>query len=330
MKIGFTYDLRDDYLAEGYTREATAEFDSIETIFAIEQTLTELGHFVDRIGNVKRLISRLAAGDRWDMVFNIAEGMDGFGREAQIPAILDAYNIPYTFSDPLVLTLTLHKGMTKHVLRSLGIPTPDFMIVETIDDVSRCRMPYPLFVKPVAEGTSKGIDGNSLIQSPEMLRAVCLNRLQQFNQPVLVERYLSGPEYTVGLLGTGTSARAVGAMEVIFQAETDSDIYSLENKEQWANRVTYRLLTGKTARQAKTIALKTWKALGCRDAGRVDLRLDEYGNLYVLEVNPLAGLRPKYSDLPILCELSGISYISLLEQILTSANVRMKPVAAVA
>jgi len=161
VKIGITYDLRDDYLAEGYSAEETLEFDRADTIDAIEQTLQYLGYPTVRIGNIKSLIKRLAAGDRWDMVFNIAEGLEGLGREAQVPALLDAYKIPYTFSDPLILSLTLHKGMTKHVIRDLRIPTPDFVVIEKKGDIDKIALPFPLFAKPVAEGTSKGITAAS-------------------------------------------------------------------------------------------------------------------------------------------------------------------------
>ena len=130
MNIGLTYDLRTDYLAEGYSEEETAEFDRPETIEAIEGALQELGYQTDRIGNAKRLVERLAQGDRWDLVFNIAEGLHGVAREAQVPAILDVYDIPYTFSDPLVLSLALHKKLTKTVVRQAGVPTPDFALVE--------------------------------------------------------------------------------------------------------------------------------------------------------------------------------------------------------
>ena len=109
LKIGITYDLRDDYLKEGYGLEETAEFDLLDTIEAIEKVILDNGFQADRIGNVKALTRRLAAENRWDLVFNIAEGLNGFGREAQIPALLDAFNIPYTFSAPLGHTLSLHK-----------------------------------------------------------------------------------------------------------------------------------------------------------------------------------------------------------------------------
>ena len=129
MKIGITYDLRDEYLAEGYGEEETAEFDRADTIDAIETALRELGHETDRIGNARELVQRLARGDRWDLVFNICEGLRGAGREAQVPAILDVYEIPYTFADPCVMSVCLDKGVTKSVVRSAGLPTPQFAVV---------------------------------------------------------------------------------------------------------------------------------------------------------------------------------------------------------
>ncbi|HYH02217.1 MAG TPA: D-alanine--D-alanine ligase, partial [Bacillota bacterium] len=141
MNIGITYDLREEYLAQGFGAEETAEFDKPETIEAIETVLHSLNHCTERIGNVKSLIRKLADGKRWDLVFNIAEGLYGFGREAQIPAVLDAYRIPYTFSDPLVLALTLHKGMAKRIIRDLGISTPDFCVVEDEAQIESITMP---------------------------------------------------------------------------------------------------------------------------------------------------------------------------------------------
>ncbi len=127
MRVGLTYDLRSEYLAQGYSEDETAEFDKEETIDAIEETLRAMGHATERIGNVRRLFGLLAEGRRWDLVFNIAEGLHGIGREAQVPAALEAFDIPYTFSDPLVMSLTLHKAMTKRVLRDAGVATSDFV-----------------------------------------------------------------------------------------------------------------------------------------------------------------------------------------------------------
>ena len=137
MNVGITYDLRDEYRAAGYGEEETAEFDRGDTIDAIKKTLQDLGYATDCIGHAKHLVMRLARGERWDLVFNIAEGMYGFGREALIPALLEAYQIPYTFSDPLVLALTLHKGLTKQVIRDLHIPTPEFVLVETEAEIEK-------------------------------------------------------------------------------------------------------------------------------------------------------------------------------------------------
>lgn len=196
ITVGLTYDLRDDYLRDGYSLEETAEFDKPDTIEAIEAVILKNDLATDRIGHVRALTHRLAAGDRWDLVFNIAEGLYGFGREAQVPALLDAYQIPYTFSDALGQALTLHKGMTKHVVRDLGIPTPDFAVVACEEDIASVRLPYPLFAKPVAEGTGKGITAVSKIDHPVDLKTVCLRLMETFRQPVLVETYLPGREFT--------------------------------------------------------------------------------------------------------------------------------------
>jgi D-alanine-D-alanine ligase len=324
MRIGITYDLREDYLTDGFSEEETAEFDRDDTIHAIEQTLQDLGYETDRIGNIKNLTRRLAAGDRWDMVFNIAEGFRGFGREAQVPALLDAYEIPYTFSDPLVLCLTLHKAMTKAVVRDLGIPTPDFRVVERMSDLEMFDLPFPMFAKPVAEGTSKGITAASKIWSQNQLISVCARSLFAYKQPVLVEAFLPGREFTVGIVGTGKDATALGVMEVILRETAEPDVYSYQNKERCEELVEYRLANDAMAEKAREIALAVWRGIGCRDAGRVDIRADAGGMPNFMEVNPLAGLHPQHSDLPIIANLVGLRYRSLLEAILDSAFARIQ------
>jgi D-alanine-D-alanine ligase len=323
VKIGITYDLRDDYLAEGYSAEETLEFDRADTIDAIEQTLQDLGYLTNRIGNIKLLVKRLAAGDRWDIVFNIAEGMEGLGREAQVPALLDAYKIPYTFSDPLILSLTLHKGMTKHIIRNLSIPTPDFAVIEKEEDIGKVTLPFPLFAKPVAEGTSKGITAASKITSRQKLFHVCRTLLSTFRQPVLVEKFLPGREFTVGIVGTGEDAVALGVMEVHLKDNAEKDVYSYVNKENCEELVEYRLMNDPMAQTVRQTALAAWRGLGCRDAGRVDLRADVRGIPHFMEVNPLAGLHPEHSDLPIICNLAGITYHELIDMIMRSALKRL-------
>ncbi len=318
--VGMTYDLRDTYLAAGYSEVETAEFDRADTIDSVEQALKELGYAVDRIGHVQQLAARLVAGDRWDLVFNIAEGMHGIGREAQVPALLDAYQVPYTFSDTLTCALTLHKGMTKDVVRAAGVATPDHVVVHKISDLKKIRMPFPLFAKPVAEGTGKGVDGKSKVDNMRQLRSVCTQLLVQYNQPVLVERFLPGREFTVGILGTNSSARALATMEIHLLAKADADAYSYHNKEDWEERVRYNLLPpGQLRSSIETLALDAYRALGCRDAARIDLRLDENGQPGFIEVNPLAGIHPVISDLPMMATMAGVSYRELIGAIMNSA-----------
>jgi D-alanine-D-alanine ligase len=324
LAVGITYDLRDDYLKLGMSEEDTAEFDSEETISAIDHALQDLGFRTDRIGNHGALMNRLLRGDRWDLVFNFAEGIHGIGREAQVPALLDAYRIPYTFSDTVVLGLTLHKGLTKRVVRDLKIPTPDFLIVERMKDLEQTIPPFPLFAKPLAEGTGKGITASSKINNLASLSDICRELLEKFNQPVLVESFMPGREFTVGVLGTGPDAFAVGVMEVSLTEAAEPGVYSMLNKEHWQGRCEYNLIHGKLADRCKEIALRAWNGLGCRDGGRVDLRCDAKGKPHFLEVNPLAGMRPEYSDLPILCSLAGISYSEMMLTIMTSAIKRLK------
>jgi D-alanine-D-alanine ligase len=251
--------------------------------------------------------------------------MHGFGREAQVPALLDAFDIPYTFSDPLVLALALHKGMTKHVIRSLGVPTPDFCVIETDADMTRVDLPLPVFAKPIAEGTSKGISATSKIQTYRELHDVCQRLLHTYQQPVLVEAFLSGREFTVGIIGTGKAARPLGAMEVMLLAEAEPEIYSYANKALYESRVRYRPAADAAALQAVDIAMQAWRGLGCRDGGRVDLRCADDGTPYFLEINPLPGLHPDHSDLPILGGLYGVGYEALIAMIMQSALQRLRP-----
>jgi D-alanine-D-alanine ligase len=328
MRIGLTYDLRADYLAAGYGEEETAEFDSPVTIEGIEQALLALGQEPDRIGNAQQLMSRLTRGDRWDLVLNIAEGLFGLGRESLVPAILDAYQIPYTFSDPLVTAVCLHKGMTKLVVRNAGVPTPDFAVVERLKDLDRIDLPFPLFAKPVAEGTGKGVTAASKARDPAALRAVCEELLTRYRQPVLVETFLSGREVTVGIWGTGDDAAVIGTMEIHLRPTAEAEVYSYTNKERCEEFVDYSMGQpdkDPEIRRAEEVALAAYRALGCRDAGRADIRSDGQGRPHFIEINALAGLHPQHSDLPLICAGMGIPYVKLIERILRSAAARIKP-----
>jgi D-alanine-D-alanine ligase len=331
MFIGLTYDLRADYLAAGYSAEETAEFDGLATIDAIDTALREIGHQTDRVGNGRQLVDRLAAGDRWDLVFNIAEGLHGTAREAQVPAILDLYEIPYTFSDPLVLAVCLHKGLTKTVVGRAGVPTTPFAVVEKTADIETIELPYPLFAKPVAEGTGKGITAESKILDRASLRRVCGDLLARCRQPVLVETFLPGREFTVGILGSGDQARVIGSMEIILLPAAEAEVYSYTNKSRYEEFCQYLPRRGADdgeVAQAEQVALAAHRSLGCRDASRVDIRSDSEGRPHFIEVNPVAGLHPKDSDLPMICGFFGMTYQELIEQIVIAASSRVTKTSA--
>jgi D-alanine-D-alanine ligase len=327
MRIGLTYDLRRDYLAAGFTEDETAEFDRPDTVDGIENALRQLGHATDRIGHARQLIARLARGDEWDLVFNIAEGLSGIAREAQVPAILDVYGIACTFSDPLVLALTLHKGLTKTIVAAGGVRTPAFAVVESLADADQINLPFPLFAKPVAEGTGKGVSAASKVRDRIALLRVCEQLLAMYQQPVLVETFLPGREFTVGITGSGVEAVALGTLEVLLRNHAEADAYSYVNKERCEELVEYRLGDAdrdEQVRAAVAVALRAWRLLGCRDAGRVDLRCDAGGQPSFMEVNPLAGLHPEHSDLPILAAKIGLPYVELIGRIVDSAAPRVE------
>lgn len=322
LRIGLCYDLKSDYLAAGFEPHEVMEFDEEITIAGIEGALRGLGHQVERVGRGTELARRLATGERWDLVFNFAEGVRGRSREAQVPAVCEMFDQPYTFSDPLTCAVTLDKPLAKRLVRDVGLPTPPFAVVETEEEVDSIPLELPLFAKPAAEGSSKGVTATSRISTRDELRETCAELLKTFRQPVLVERYLPGREVTVGIVGNGDEARVLGVMEVVFKDGSDTD-YTAINKAEWEARTEYRLLDGDAlGMRAREVALAAYRALSCRDAGRVDLRCDENGEPCFLEINPLPGLNPVYSDLPILSGMAGISFDQLLGSIVDAASRR--------
>jgi len=326
QRVGLVYDLRTDYLAQGFTEEQVAEFDSEETIAALESTIAALGYTVERIGSAKRLCERLVRGDRWDMVFNIAEGLGGRCRESQAPAILELYGIPYTFSDAMVCATTLDKAVAKRLVAQAGLATPAFAVVRSAADIDTVSLRYPLFAKPLAEGTGKGIDQNSRIDTPAQLKAICTELLAKYSQPALVEEFLPGREFTVGIVGTGAAARVIGTMEIELRKKDEPAIYSFLNKEECETRIDYHPIRDDMRLKAavEALALDCYRVLECRDGGRVDIRCDVAGKPCFIEVNPLAGLHPTHSDLPMIATQEGMPYAELIKAILDSAFERQK------
>jgi D-alanine-D-alanine ligase len=321
MKVGLTFDLRSWYTDRGYSMDETAEFDKQETVDALENSLRLMGYETEPVGNAFQLIEALAAGKRWDIVFNIAEGLYGDGRESVVPAILDQYKIPYVFSGPVIMGLSLNKHIAKLVVSAAGVPVSPGKLVTDSKDLDKTDFKYPLFVKPVSEGTGKGITEKSLVKSFTELKTMVEWILSEFRQPALVEEYLPGREFTVGIIGYGKDAVAIGGMEVICANNLP---YSVEVKENYQEYCTYKPLGDEIIDECKSVALNAWRALDAVDAGRVDLKADRNGRICFIEANPLAGLNPVHSDLPILARMYGIQYQTLMEMIMKAAIKRIK------
>jgi D-alanine-D-alanine ligase len=321
MRIALVYDLRDDYRALGLSEEEVAEFDSIDTIDQLEDALRALHCEVVRVGRGQMLAARLAAGERYDLVFSIAEGVKGRSREAQVPALCELFDQPYLFSDPLTSAAALDKAVAKRLVRVAGVPTPDFVAASDVGELAGWTA-FPAFVKPIAEGTGKGCESASVVNTREELFGAAAKLLARYRQPVLVETYLPGREFTVGIAGNGDEATVLGVCEILLKENAEADVYSLHNKELCEDLVIYQRADDDEARVAGERGLAAYHALECRDAARIDFRSNEAGDPYFLEANPLAGLHPQHSDLPILAAQNGISYVELIGMILDAGLAR--------
>ena len=322
MRIALVYDLRDDYRALGFSEEEIAEFDSVETVDQLQTALEALGCAVERVGRGQSLAARFVGGERFDLVFSIAEGVRGRSREAQVPALCELFDQPYLFSDPLTLAAALDKAVAKRLVASAGVPTPSFAVAETSARELAGWTGFPAFVKPLAEGTGKGCEAASLVETPAELEAAAAKVLTRFRQPALVESYLPGREFTVGIVGNGTDARVLGVCEILLKEQAEANVYSLHNKELCEELVIYAPADDDEARLAGTRALTAYHALQCRDAGRIDFRSDASGAPYFLEANPLPGLNPHHSDLPILAAQNGVEFVALIGLILDAGLAR--------
>ena len=218
--------------------------------------------------------------------------------------------------------------MAKRVLRDAGVPTAPFHVVGDEADLAEVDLPFPLFVKPVAEGTAKGIDAGSRVEDFAALAARCRLVRERYAQPALVEPFLPGREFTVGILGCGRDAHAIGTLELRLRPGAEPGVYSYLNKEQSEELVDLPLADAAACARVEPVALAAWRVLGGRDAGRIDLRLDAEGRPLVLELNPLPGLHPTHSDLPILWAALGRPYVELIAAIVTSAASRRREGAA--
>jgi D-alanine-D-alanine ligase len=329
-RIGIAYDLKTDYLdlaSRSIRDDVLEEYDSMETVDAIFEALLDSGHQPVLLGGGRAFLDRLFASPV-DLVFNIAEGWGSRSREAQVPAVCELLRVPCSHSDPLTLALSLDKAMTKRIAAGAGVPTPAFVCLESLDELNKDALPpFPLFAKPAWEGSSIGIGSHSLCGNLDDLRERVASLLRDYQGPVLIEHFLPGIEVTVLIMGNGAGARVVGMMEISPRSESPAAfVYSLEVKRDYRNRVDYHVpprLPQETISAIGETALRAYRAIGCRDIARVDLRLDAAGIASLIEVNPLPGLHPVDGDVPILCGLLGIPYASLIRGIVDEAAQRV-------
>lgn len=325
MRIGITYNLKSDLPVSGgkaLPEDAGEEFDPPETIEAIRGVLEEEGDETVLLGGGPDFVEKLRK-HRVDFVFNIAEGHQGRSREGQIPGLLEMLGIPYSGSDATALGLTLDKSLAKRMAISLGIPTPEFWVLDEENETQIVPDQFPLFVKPLWQGSSIGIRRSSRVEDRASLEREVARLFQHYpHDPVLVEEYIAGQEVTVGLLGP-REPELLGMMEITFQDSAQKDFcYSLEVKRRWKEEVEYHVparIDPATGRGIESSALRLFKVLRLRDLARFDFRVNSRKTFYFLEVNPLPGLNPESGDLVILARKKGWSYRDLVLKIVRSA-----------
>ncbi|HKC48771.1 MAG TPA: hypothetical protein VKB63_14295 [Gemmatimonadales bacterium] len=333
MRIGLAYNQKPDTDptpdAASKTADVYAEWDEPSTIDAVEQALGLFGSVI-RLHADATFPQKLARA-RVQLVFNMAEGLYGQNREAHVPAICEYLNVPYTASDPLTLSLSLNKARAKEILSYHEVPTARFALVHEQVDLARVRLPYPLFVKPVAEGSGKGIFANNLCRSRTQLRERVSFLLETYKQPVLVETYLPGPEFTVAIIGNGPEAYCLPIVGFDFSTLPvgATPVYGYEAKWIW-DTAEHQLdifecpakVPEKLYRHIELVALDAYQALGCRDWCRIDIRLDEAGVPNVVELNPLPGIIPDprmNSCFPKAARAAGFGYDELIQEVVRIA-----------
>ena len=326
MEIGIAYDLRSAY--EGAVAgpdDRLEEYDGEGTVNAIAGVLEKLGHRPRPLGGGKAFVEGVMRRPP-GLVFNIAEGFGTRSREAHVPAVLEMLRVPFTHSDPLTLSLSLDKAMCKRVVASAGVPTPAFRVLRAPAEAKSLELAYPVMAKPVGEGSSMGIRKSSRATDAAALACEIARQVRDYEQPVLVEEFCSGPEFTVGILGTGPDARVIGVMEIAPTAgPAESFVYSLEVKRNYEQEVVYHVPPKQPAAlvgEVERVALAAYRALDCRDVGRVDVRVGKGHQPMFLEVNPLPGLDPKKSDIVILGRGMGVTYEQIVGGIVESARAR--------
>lgn len=291
--IGFTYDLRSDCpLKDGDPEDLNAEFDFDEIVNRVKLAIESCGHKVVSIGNVKKLLSMLPELEV-DIVFNICEGIGSRNREAQVPVILDTFGIPYIGSDGLTMSVALDKIMTKKILMAEGIPTPRYLGINTMDDLLNLdHMGFPMIVKLRNEGTSKGLSDNSVVHNRKELERQSEYLFDRYkNPPLIIEKLITGSEFTVPLIGN-SQVEVFPSVQCSIKDQLDLGemIYTFERVNSELEYICPSKISQRLEKKLMDLALQTYRAVDCLDFGRVDFRVDKDGNPYVLEINPLPSL----------------------------------------
>jgi D-alanine-D-alanine ligase len=328
LRVAVLHNLRREAAHPGDSGEAApldAEYDSRETVEALCATLEACGHPATPVEADASLVEALRRL-RPDIAFNIAEGLPGEAREAQAPAVCQLLGIPHTGSGVLALALCLDKAMTKRVLRHEGLPTPAFAVAAPGSEPDTAGLRFPLFVKPLREGTSMGISARSVVADEAELRARVAGVHRAYGEPALVEEFLVGREFTVGVLGNAPP-RPLPITEINYGALPPGHpaVYTYQFKKEWDDPRFYLLpapVPDGLRRELERAAVGAFRALGCLDVARIDLRLDVAGRPQILEVNPLPGLAPGFSDLAKQADAAGLGYRGLVAAILDAAAAR--------
>jgi D-alanine-D-alanine ligase len=256
----------------------------------------------------------------------MAEGLWGRSREGQVPAILEAFRIPYTGSDALAASLCLDKAFAKRLWQQEGLRTAPFAVMEAVEDAAQVveRIgSFPMFLKPLQEGSSKGVDSRSIVDTREQLEARAGELFRLYKQPVLVEAYLPGREFTVGVLGGGARARVLGMAEV--NSTSPGGVSGFYDKEQWESKTTSYYTPVEDAELSQALAdlaLRAYRSLGCADIGRVDIRCDSNGEPHLLEINPVPAMHPTHSAMTTIGRFVGVNYEALLAEVIDHARHR--------
>jgi len=326
VKIGVTYNLKHAEASEGTAPDEQAEYDSMDTVLAIESAIRKLGYSTVLLEADEELPLKLKR-EKPDLIFNIAEGRGGRAREAQVPALLNLFTIPFTGSDETTLCLSLDKALTKRVLSTYRIPTPRYRLFTPGEPIRTAGLKFPVIVKPNAEGSSKGIADVCIAETSKELKSLIQKNFELYGGAVLAEEFISGREFTVGLLGNGESLRVFPPMEVVYHHSPIAgyNVYNYTVKQQYTSYVDYRCPAEiPEAMEAELVRLskKIFVALNCRDFARIDFRADEEGHLFFIEINPLPGLAPHYSDYPMLAEFCGVTHEDLVGAVLHAGAAR--------